>query len=265
MPDRAVDRSGRLDRAGADPLWKQLLAELTQRLEAGEFRDAFPGEMSLRDEYRVSRHTVREALRHLREAGTVTAARGRSPRVVAPTEISQPLGALYSLFASVEAAGLAQLSVVRSLDIRADALIADRLALEASTPLLHLERLRLAGGEPLAVDRAWLPASIAAPLLDVDFTRTALYEELAGKCGVRLTGGTEQLRAVVPTRAERHLLAIDESTAAFAVERLGTADGVPVEWRHSLIRGDRFSVSAEFNGRDGYRIALAPSRGTGAR
>jgi GntR family transcriptional regulator len=261
-----VTRSGdpirgaaRLRRGAGRSLWEQLLDDLTRRLRAGEFRDAFPGEIALCDEYQVSRHTVREALRRLREAGEVIAEPGRPPRIASEAEVHQPLGALYSLFASVEAAGLPQLSVVRTLDIRADGVVADRLGLDGSEPLLHLERLRLAGGETLAVDRLWLPASIARPLLEADFTRTALYDELATRCSVRLTGGHETLRAVVPTAAERRLLDIDERTAAFAIDRLGYAGTTPVEWRQTLVRGDRFSVGARFSGRDGLQVDLGAS------
>lgn len=32
----------------------------------------------------------------------------------------------------------------------------------------HLERLRLVGDEPVAVDRSWLPERFGAPLLDAD-------------------------------------------------------------------------------------------------
>lgn len=245
-----------LDRLGAQPLWQQLRDDLTSRLEAGEFDVAFPGELALCEQYRVSRHTVRAALRHLRETGVVTAARGRAPKVLPERGIEQPLGALYSMFAAVEATGAQQVSVVRRVDLRADAVVADRLGLEGSTLLLHLERQRLADGEPLALDRVWLPASLARPLLRADFTRSSLYGELARRCSVRLTGGRESLRAVVPTLAERRLLGIDDHVAAFAIERLGTVDGTPTEWRHTLVRGDRFRVSAEFSGRVGYRVDL---------
>ncbi len=169
-----------LDRSGG-PLWAALLADLRERLAAGEFDDAFPGELALVEQYGVSRHTVREALRHLRAEGTVTAARGRKPRL-APAEVEQQLGAMSSLFAAVEAAGLEQRSVVRALQVRADGVIATRMRLEESTPLVYLERLRLAGDEPLALDRVWLPAELASPLLDVDFTHTALYTELLRSC-----------------------------------------------------------------------------------
>jgi hypothetical protein len=52
--------------------------------------------------------------------------------------IEQPLGEIYSLFTAVEAAGQVQ-HVVRTLDVRADGVVAARLGLEESTPA-HLER-----------------------------------------------------------------------------------------------------------------------------
>ncbi len=246
---------GRLDRGSPLPLWAQLRADLLRRLEAGAFDAEFPGEMVLVADYGVSRHTVRSALRELRADGVVLAERGRRPRLAAHTAITQPLGALYSLFASVESAGLRQTSVIRARDLCADGIIAERLGLEASTPLFRLERLRLAGDEPLALDTVWLPAEIGAVLMDADFTHTALYDELAARAGIRLDGGREHIRGVVPTRSQQRLLGIGPSTGALAISRLGYAAGRPVEWRHTLIRGDRFSLLAEFSARTGYRVA----------
>lgn len=243
-----------LDRAGSGPLWSQLLADLRHRLDQDEFTTAFPGELALVAEYGVSRHTVREAVRRLREEGLVIAGRGRTPRRAEPAEIEQPLGEIYSLFSAVEATGRVQRSVVRTLDVRADGVVAARLGLEESTPLVHLERLRLADSEPLAVDRVWLPERLAAPLLDVDFGRTALYVEYSARCGVRVTGGSERIRAVVPDEAERGLLNIGPGVAAFAIDRLGCAGERPVEWRQTLVRADRFSVTARFSAREGYRV-----------
>ena len=247
----------RLDRAASTPLWQQLLDDLRTRLAAGEFSSEFAGELALVEQYAVSRHTVREALRQLRAEGVVTSARGRRPRL-APVEVEQPLGALASLFAAVESRGLVQRSVVRVLDVRADGVVAVRLGLEESTPLVHLERLRLAGAEPLALDRVWLPAELAQPLLHADFTRTALYDELAAHCGIRLTGGREQVRAVVPSRAERALLQMPPTAALLLVERTGCLHGRPVEFRHTMVRGDRYAITAEFDTR-GYQLSAGLS------
>ncbi len=207
-------------------------------------------------DYAVSRHTVREAVRRLREEGVVTASRGRRP-ALAPLEVLQPLGALASLFATVEAQGLEQHSVVRALDERADGVVARRLGLEESTPLLYLERLRLAGDEPLALDRVWLPLELARRLLDVDFTRTGLYDELATHCGIHLTGGTEQVRAVQPRGAEADLLALPATAALLLIERTSLLYDRPVELRHTVVRGDRFGITASYDAH-GYQLSHPP-------
>lgn len=248
--------AAKLDRRPGQALWEQLLADLRRRLDADAFTGGFPGEHALVQEYGVSRHTVRQAVKVLREEGLVVGTRGRPSRRAEPVEIAQRLGALYSLHESVRALGLEQRSVVRAFDVRADGVIAARLEREESTPLVHLERLRLADGEPLALDRVWLPHDLAAPLLDVDFSTGGLYRGYADRCGVVLTGGEETVAPILPTPAEHRLLGGSPSAAAFSIRRLGTAKGRPVEWRHTLVRGDRFVLRADFAARDGYQLEL---------
>lgn len=248
-----------LRRVPGRALWEQLLDDLRRRLEADAFTGGFPGELTLVEEYGVSRHTVRQAVQVLRDEGRVIGSRGRPSRQAEPVELAQRLGALYSLHESVCAMGLDQHSVVRTLDVRADGVMAARLGLEESTPLVHLERLRFAGGDPLALDRVWLPHELAAPLLDADFSSGALYERYAEQCGVVLTGGEETIQPILPTPAEHALLGADMSTAAFSIHRLGTAKGRPVEWRHTLVRGDRFVLRADFDAKDGYQLDLLAS------
>ena len=249
----------RLDRTSVVPAWRQIESDLRARLGAGEFASTFPGEFGLAEQYAVSRHTIREALRQLRADGTITSGRGRRPRI-APAVITQPTGVVYSLFSSVETAGLSQVSIVRVKDIRADGVIATRLGLEESTPLFHLERLRLAGDEPLALDRVWLPAPLGEPLLSSDFRHTSLYDELLARTGIPITGGEETVRAVIPTPAEHEVLGLAPPSAVFLVERTATSSGVPVEWRRTLIRADRFSLTNELAGRpsEGSPDAAAP-------
>ena len=246
-----------LDRDSPTPLWAQLHGDLRARLDSGEFTDEFPGEMALVAEYGVSRNTVREALRRLRADGLVVAGRGRRSRLAVQTEIVQPLGALYSLFASVEASGLEQRSVVRCLELRTDHEAARHLVLAPDAPLVYLERLRLAAGEPLAVDRVWVEAELGTPLLGTDFSHTGFYDELLRRVGIHVTGGREQIRALVPPEADRALLHLGPSEAAFSIDRVGCARGEPIEWRRTLVRGDRFNLTAEFSTRAGYQLEVS--------
>ncbi len=246
------DLSARLDRSSPLPLWAQLQSDLLKRISAGEFVDGFPGEHALTASYGLSRHTVREALRQLRHDGVLVAERGRATRLADVQIIKQPLGALYSLFAAVEAKGLNQRSKVRALEIRREPKIAATLGLDPDAPLVYLERLRMAGDLPLALDYAWVSAEVGEPLLSADFTHTALYLELDIRCGIRLTGGREDITAVVPEPRDAALLELPSRSAALTIRRLGYMGSQPVEVRHTLIRGDRFSVSARFSSSDGY-------------
>lgn len=234
MPAAALDRHKPL------PLWAQLYEDLRTRLDAGEFAPRFPTDNELMADYAVSRHTAREAVRALRSEGRVERERGRGSWVP-PQAFQQPLGALYSLFRSIEQAGVVQRSVVRALDERCAPEAAAQLGLPAEARLVYLERLRLADETPLALDRAWLPARLARPLLQVDFTRTALYDELPTHCGVAPSGGWEHVTPVVPTREQRRLLGMPAHAAAFAVRRLTWSATVLLEWREGLVGGQRYS------------------------
>jgi len=237
------------DRNSPLPLWAQVLSDLRARLARGEFTGRFPGDEELRKAYGVSRHTVREAVRRLQAEGVIERGRGRGTFVTGAL-IEQPLGALYSLFRSVEAQGYVQRSVVRHLEERRDEEAAKVLGRAPDEPLVYLERLRLADDQPIVLDCSWLPATLARPLLKADFTRTALYHELQAQCGVWPDAGWERLRPVLPTAEQRDLLGLAARTPALAIERRATSQGTPVEWRHGLVRADRFSYVARWASQD---------------
>ena len=236
-----------VDRTSPLPLWAQLEADLRSQLLAGEFGERFPSDVELVERYGVSRQTVRQAIARLTSDGLIERHRGRGT-VVVTTRIEQPVGTIYSLFSLVESQGLEQRSIVLELAEVVDAEIATRLGLEADAPLVHLSRVRLAGGEPLALDHSWLPASLAAPLLDVDFTRTALYAELADRCGIQVDGGSERVEPVLVSPADRELLGLGRRpVAGFSVERIGRAEGRAVEFRRTLVAGDRYALVMDWS------------------
>ncbi len=234
------------DRASPRPLWAQVLADLRLRLAAGEFEGHFPGDIQLTEQYGVSRHTVREAVRRLQLEGVVERGRGRGTFVREP-HVEQSLGTLYSLFRSVEAQGFVQRSVVRRLEERRDAEAAKVLGCSPHEPLVYLERLRLADEQPIVLDCSWMPARVAHPLMEVDFAHTALYRELQMRCGVRINSGWERLHPVLPTPEQRQLLGLASRIPALGIERLSSSDSSPVEWRHGVVRTDRFSFVARWS------------------
>ncbi len=235
-----------LDRSSPLPLWAQLVDDLRRRLLDGAFEDHFPTDEELTREYEVSRQTVRESVRHLTAEGLVVRQRGRGTSV-APPVLEQPLHSLYSLASTVRAGGIEERSEVLAAERRrAEADVAAQLGVGADDEVVFVERLRFAGADPIAWDRSWLPADRTEALLDADLSSGGLYDVLATHCSLRITGGWERIRPVVPEPSERRLLRLPPTMAAFSIERLALVGDTPIEWRNSLIRGDRYVLFAQW-------------------
>lgn len=230
------------------PLWRTVLNDLVRRLESGEFDARFPTDRELMETYEVSRHTVREAVRLLQDAGRVTRHPGKGSRVEGTFE--QPLGTVYSLFESIEATGATQDSSVLSQEFQTNSLAAGILGLDEAAEIFYLERVRFAAGEALAHDRVWLPGHLAQPLIEVDFTHTALYIELREHCGVKPEEGVERIKPAIPHPRQAGYLQLAAGEPALEIERRTMAHGAPLEWRITLVRGDRYSFRAEWKAED---------------
>lgn len=257
------DGAQALDRDGSLALWAQLEHELRRRMDAGHFSERFPTDRELMEVYGVSRHTARHAVGQLGADGIVRRARGVGTSVDRRT-FERSLGALYSLFQVVEEAGVPQHSTVRSLGRVHHAGAADHLGIDPAHELICIDRIRFAGDEPLAIDRIWLPVEIGKDLLDADFTHTSLYNELERTAGRKPNEGWERIHPAVPTDDEREALGLDAGQAVFSIERLGTYNGDPIEWRQTLIRGDRFTFVADWTAGQRNEIRLQMNQGTAA-
>lgn len=252
--------SARLDRDGSLPLWAQLLHDLRDRLATGEFDRGFPTDRELMDQYEVSRHTVREAVRKLQDEGVLERERGRGSFIKQPV-LHQPLGPLYSLFRSIEDQGYEQRSTVLASGEVTDTAAAEQLDLDPDAELVHLRRLRLADEVPIAVDDLWLPAEVGRPLLLVDLEHTAVYAELDRLTGVRPTSGWERINPGLADETDRALLDIPADQAVFVVERRTESDGVAIEWRRTVVRGDRYTFVTDWTGPGTAGSQFAPRSG----
>lgn len=229
---------------GRRTLWSAVHEDLQLRIRAGDFPEGFPGEIELAKHYGVSRSTIRAALGPLRRNGLVEAGPGRPSRVVHVSR-EHRYGPLYSLFAAVQATGMTQRSEIQALRLCRNPDVAKRLELEPDADLIHLSRRRFADEEPIALDQLWL-APDARDLLTVDLRNTALYDALRRYCNLVLTDGAETLRAIPLAQDQADQLSCEVGAAAFYIERIGRVDGRPLEWRETLIRGDRFAVTTSY-------------------
>ncbi len=227
------------------PRWRRISDDLLRRVQDGEFTDWFPGELALAEEYEVSRGTIRQALSPLREQGIVGSGRGRQSYVI-NTSRASGLGPMYSLRDAITAHGSQESSKVLAQHLVTSPEVSRALDLPAETPFVQVTRVRYADGTPFAVDRLWILASVAGPLLEADLTHTSVYEVLRSRCGVEFDAGVEHTRSVPasPEIAER--LAVPEGSPLLTIRRKSCLAGRPTELRDTCAVGERVTLTHVF-------------------
>lgn len=234
-----------VDRASATPLWAQIESELREKLLRGEFDDRFPTEPDLMTTYQVSRSTVRQAIAALERSGLVERRRGVGTRVT-DRPLIDATARIYSLAGWITSTGLTERSVVpiSQLTVLSD-VAARHLDLTPGEEGVHIMRVRYAGEEPIAIDRSWLPSHIGQILLNHDLTTGSLYDVLA-TAGIVPTSSIEQIHPADPDPDDRTMLDLSPETMAFQIQRTVHANTTPVEYRISIIRGDRYTLTASW-------------------
>jgi GntR family transcriptional regulator len=244
--------------------WARVAASLRERLAAGEFDERFPGEAELVATYGVSRATVREAIRRLRDEGLLAARQGAGTFVLR-RELDAPVLGRLGLEEMIEGAGHeASARVLRAEPWWLDAAAAARLRAPEGTPAALVERVRLAGGEPVALDRSVLLVDGAArdELLAGAREGASLYRVLAQRCGVQVSGAREWLRAGAATARVRRLLGLGASAGVLELERIAYRGESPLEWRVSVLKGEHYVFVASFGTVPPLEAApWAPARG----
>jgi GntR family transcriptional regulator len=118
--------------------------------------------------------------------------------------------------------------------------VANALGLVLGAPTLYLERLRLADGEPLLLEQVHLPADRFPGLLASDLEHNSLYQLLTERYGTRVVRAREAIEPVLLRGREAQLLDQPAGRPALLVEGVAfAADGIPVEFARSFVRGDR--------------------------
>ncbi|MGA7273126.1 MAG: GntR family transcriptional regulator [Acidimicrobiia bacterium] len=233
-----------LDRSSALPLWAQVEAHLRARLAAGELDEGFPTEADLVEEYGVSRPTVRHAIARLEQDNLVVRRRGDGTRVT-DRALRETLAGPYSLAESITSSGLEEHSLVLAQEMapipRGPAAA---LGLEPGSEAVNVVRVRYAGDSPVSVDHSWIQPDLGRSLVSADLSSGSIYELVRRRTGVLPSGSREQMSPVNPGPEDRAHLHLRRGEAALQLERVVYAGARPIEHRLSLVRGDRYRLTA---------------------
>jgi GntR family transcriptional regulator len=226
---------------GPVPLHHQVYVDLRAALDAREYKvgERLPPERELAQMYGCSLITVRRALDELSREGRVQRSQGRGTFVLAP-RLDVGVADL-SFTEEMQRRGLdAETRLIAARPEAASEAVAAALGLAPGSPTLFVERLRLAGGEPLLLEMVHLPGERFPGLLASDLEHGSLYALLTERYQTSVARAREALEPVLLPAREARLLGLAPRSLGLLVEGTAfTRDGTPVEFGRTYVRGDR--------------------------
>ena len=223
------------------PVYLQLSNYFSARISSGELRegDALPTETALCKMLGISRSTVRQAFQMLEDEGVIVRKKRVGTRVCKP-KLKRSINNLYNFTTEMHALGLAPSSKVLSFTtVHPPVKIAETLHLSAGETTFRIERLRMADGEPLLMETAYIPTRIC-PTLNREQLNDSLYATIRECSGSSPQEAVEIYEAVTLNKRDAELLHMRAGEAAFRIQRISkNTAGEIFEYCVELARGDQ--------------------------
>jgi DNA-binding GntR family transcriptional regulator len=230
-----------LDRSGPMPLYFQISSRIEAAIHDGRLPPGsrLENEVALGNRLGLSRPTIRRAIQELVDKGLLVRRRGIGTQVV-HGKVSRSVE-LTSLYEDLERSGQKPETRVISMEVgEADDRMAEELGVDAGSPVLHIKRLRSAGGVPIAILDNVLPADFTDIDLG-DLSKHGLYQLLRAR-GVTMRVAKQRIGAREATAQEAGLLDIPKGAAVLTMSRTAFDNsGRAVEWGQHCYRPDLYS------------------------
>jgi GntR family transcriptional regulator len=210
----------------------------------------FPSEAELCENFQVNRGTIRHALDMLEREGLIYREKGRGT-FLRTRRVEVDLANLCSTTEDLRARGWEPGTRVLDISrVQPSLHIQNALRLPDGDTAWLIYRLRLANGEPISLQRSYIPSTLAPDLGQRDLAGS-LYNILNDYYNLKMANASQVIRVRLVTPDEAHLLGIAEGTPVFDFTRTSYEPaGKPIEYLESLWRGDRYDLHVRL--RPGY-------------
>jgi GntR family transcriptional regulator len=225
------------------PAYQKIQRAIRQRIEAKQLKpgDAVSSERELARIHNVSLMTARHALATLEREGVVERRRGAGT-FVAPPRIQ--FNKLMSYTEQMASRGLTPSSkVINAKIVEDEQEIAARLGLGAASRMVKIERVRLTGDEPFAMETCYLPAAEFAELVHAPLGRGSLFATLEHDYGIELAYADEEVDATVAEGRVAQLLNLRAGAPLLRIRQvIYSSKNQPLIYVVGVYRSERHSL-----------------------
>jgi GntR family transcriptional regulator len=236
-----------------EPIYQQLNNHLRLVIGSGEspVGSQFLTERQICERYGVSRATANKALSNLVSEGLLEFRKGVGT-FIRGRALDYNLRALVSFTDKARAAGkepsteVIQFESVRAQDVLDD--VPDLLRVGPAASLYYVERLRLADGLPVILEKRYVVAEYCPDLTEED-ARGSLYNLWTDRYGLQIEGADESIRAVNSRGADARALKLRDGAAGMLIRSVGYMTGKRPLWsERTLYRGDSYEFHSWLGG-----------------
>lgn len=200
-----------------------------------------PSENELAEEFNVTRITIRNAIKILKEEGRIYTEKGKGSFVKAPG-IEQSLFKFYSFGRNYAKQDFqTETKVIRTKIGVQDEEICNKLNLSNDDEVIEIIRLRKIEQSPVILEFSYIPLRMAPDILEMDLANLSIYDLLEERFELKITRAKEYLSPDITDEYESKHLEIPKKTPVFITDRITyTQRDLPIEYRKSVIRSDKF-------------------------
>ncbi|MGF1682776.1 GntR family transcriptional regulator [Photobacterium makurazakiensis] len=232
------------------PMYRQIADAIREKIKTGDYKsgEALPTEAQLREEFSVSRVTVRQALKLLVEQDVLNSIQG-SGTYVKENKANYDMYQYTSFYEKLSLLNVETRSDILAFEIKpASITIAEALEIADNERVFYVKRIRYIDDNPATLEETWMPLSLF-PDLTYEVMQGSKYEYVEGQKKMVIDRSEQEIIPVLPPEE--------------VVEQLGIAADQPIIKKITkgyLNDGTVFEFSRNYFKSSDYKFTLVAKR-----
>ncbi|MFI3207507.1 MAG: GntR family transcriptional regulator [Eubacteriales bacterium] len=229
-------------------IYEQIKKDIVGKIEDGEYESGqcLPSERSMETIYSASRVTVRRAIEELEKDGILERRQGAGTFVkkFKTPKSSSALCGILEEFAERNIEITCQVTTCDYIDYRGEiAEIWEKLEVEKTERVYFVERLMLAEGCPILIEKNFFPVEIGREFENFNMSKDIIYKGL-DMIGYGVNHASQEIFARMAKEEEKRLLRKNEDFAALVFDRVNySVTGEVILYAEAVYTNDKYKYN----------------------